>query len=191
MIVTYIPLESKSGFKSPGFTVDPAGNLSATSINSLGSLLIGGLPFISGSSLANTITGSNLQTLGRLTSLDVGTDPVNNKILAVTALGITTSALTSVNFNNGLLLIDPTNKPNSLTVGPVGSTPIRLDVSGTIYATATTESTSTTTGSIVVSGGAGVAKDLNVGGDTFIAGDTYIGGQNIKSLAAALAVALS
>jgi len=191
MIVSYIPLESKSGFKSPGFTVDQAGNLTATSINSLGSLLIGGLPFISGSSLANTITGSNLQTLGRLTSLDVGTDPVNNKILAVTALGITTSALTSVNFNNGLLLIDPTNKPNRLTVGPVGSTPIRLDVSGTIYATATTESTSTTTGSIVVSGGAGVAKDLNVGGDTFIAGDTYIGGQNIKSLAAALAVALS
>ena len=191
MIVTYIPLESKSGFKSPGFTVDPAGNLTATSINSLGSLLIGGLPFISGSNLANTITGSNLQTLGRLTSLDVGNDPVNNNVLTVTALGITSSELTSVNLNNGLLSIDPTNNPNKLTIGPVGSTPVRLDVSGIIYATATTESTSTTTGSIVVSGGAGVAKDLNVGGDTFIAGDTYIGGQNIKSLAAALAVALS
>jgi len=191
MIVTYIPLESKSGFKSPGFTVDPAGNLTATSINSLGSLLIGGLPFISGSNLANTITGSNLQTLGRLTSLNVGYDPVNNNVLTVTALGITSSALTSVNLNNGLLSIDPTNNPNKLTIGPVGSTPVRLDVSGIIYATATTESTSTTTGSIVVSGGVGIAKDLNVGGDTFIAGDTYIGGQNIKSLAAALAVALS
>lgn len=184
-------LTSSSGFRGPGFTVDSAGNLTASSINSLGSLLIGGLPFISGSNLANTITGSSLQTVGRLTSLDVGSDAVNNKIFAVTVLGITSSSLTSVNFNNGLLLIDPTNKPNRLTVGPVGSTPIRLDVSGTIYATATTESTSTSTGSIVVSGGAGVAKDLNVGGDTFIAGDTYIGGQNIKSLAAALAVALS
>jgi hypothetical protein len=184
-------LTSSSGFRGPGFTVDGVGNLTASSINSLGSLLIGGLPFISGSNLANTITGSSLQTVGRLTSLDVGTDSANNKILAVTVLGITSSALTSVNFNNGLLLIDPTNKPNRLTVGPVGVTPIRLDVSGTIYATATTESTSTSTGSIVVSGGAGVAKDLNVGGDTFITGDTYIGGQNIKSLAAALAVALS
>ena len=191
MIVTYIPLESKSGFKSPGFTVDPAGNLTATSINSLGSLLIGGLPFISGSNLANTITGSNLQTLGRLTSLNVGYDPINNNVLTVTALGITSSELTSVNLNNGRLSIDPTNNPNKVAIGPVGSTPIRLDVSGTIYATATTESISTTTGSIVVSGGAGVAKDLNVGGDTFITGDTYIGGQNIKSLAAALAVALS
>jgi hypothetical protein len=191
MIVTYIPLESKSGFKSPGFTVDQAGNLTATSINSLGSLLIGGLPFISGSNLANTITGSNLQTLGRLTSLNVGYDPVNNNVLTVTALGITSSELTSVNLNNGLLSIDPTNNPNKVAIGPAGSTPVRLDVSGIIYATATNESTSTSTGSIVVSGGAGVAKDLNVGGDTFIAGDTYIGGQNIKSLAAALAVALS
>lgn len=191
MIVTYIPLESKSGFKSPNFSVDQAGNLTAASINSLGSLLIGGLPFISGSSLASTITGSNLQTLGTLTSLHVGNDSALNDVLTVTDLGITSSELTSVNINNGLLLIDPTNNPNVLTIGPVGATPVRLDVSGIIYATSTTESTSTTTGSIVVSGGAGVAKDLNVGGDTFIAGDTYIGGQNIKSLAAAFAVALS
>ena len=94
-------------------------------------------------------------------------------------------------FSNIALVVPRTNNPNVLTIGPVGATPVRLDVSGIIYATSTTESTSTTTGSIVVSGGAGVAKDLNVGGDTFIAGDTYIGGQNIKSLAAAFAVALS
>lgn len=191
MIVTYIPLESKSGFKSQGFTVDPLGNLTAASINSLGSLLIGGQPFISGSNLASTITGSNLETLGRLTSLHVGTDLVANEVLTVTNSGITTSAILPISLAGDVLSIDPVNFANTINIGPVGSTPVQLNVSGVIYANTTTESTSATTGSVIVSGGVGIAKNLNVAGDTYITGDTYIGGQNIKSLAAALAVALS
>lgn len=191
MIVKYIPLDSKSGFTSPGFSVDPSGNLTANSINSLGSLLIGGLPFISGSSLANSITGSNLQTLGTLTSLHAGTDTSSNDVLTVTASGITTSALTTISVSNGIITIDPTNLPNQLSVGPTGATPVQLNVSGQVAANSTTDTTSPTTGSVVVQGGVGVVKDLQVGGDTYITGNTYIAGQNIKALAAALAVALS
>jgi len=191
MIVKYIPLDSKSGFTSPGFSVDETGNLSASSINSLGSLLIGGLPFISGSSLATTITGSNLQTLGTLTALHAGTDSALADVLTVTSSAITTSSLATISVSNGIITIDPTNSPNQLSVGPAGASPVQLNVSGQIAANSTTDTTSTSTGAVVVQGGVGIGKDLQVGGDTYITGNTYIAGQNIKALAAALAVALS
>jgi hypothetical protein len=44
---------------------------------------------------------------------------------------------------------------------------------------------------MLVAGGVGIEKNINVGGNANITGDVIIGGQNIKALAAALAVALS
>ena len=184
-------LTSSSGFRSPGFTVDSAGNLTASSINSLGSLLINGLPFISGTELANTITGSNLQTLGRLTELHAGIDANTNDVLTVTNLGITTSTVAVVSLANGLIRLDPVNAPNTVAIGPAGSSSVQLEISGKVNIDSTATSSSTTTGSIVAAGGAGIAENVHVGGSVYIAGDTYIAGQNIKSLAAALAVALS
>lgn len=184
-------LTSSSGFRSPGFTVDSAGNLTASSINSLGSLLINGLPFISGTELASTITGSNLQTLGRLTELHASTDANTNDVLTVTNLGITTSAIAVVSLANGLIRLDPVNAPNTVAIGPAGSSSVQLEISGKVNINSTTTSSSTTTGSIVAAGGAGIAENIHVGGSVYIAGETYIAGQNIKSLAAALAVALS
>jgi hypothetical protein len=191
MIVTYKPLESKSGFQSPGFTVDELGNLAANSINSLGSLLINGLPFISGSELASTVTGSNLTSLGRLTELHAAADTFLNDILTVTSAGITTSSSTLLELNGGALRIDPINTPNTVEIGSIGATAISLSVSGRISINSTATSSSVTSGALTVDGGAGIAENIHVGGNAYITGDTYIAGQNIKSLAAALAVALS
>jgi hypothetical protein len=179
-------LTSTSGFRSPGFSVDGSGNLSAASIDTTGGLTIAGLPFITGNSLATTIIGSSLKTLGQLTELHAGaTGQSLDDVLTVTSTGITTSALTKVSLNNGLLVIDPSTAPNQVSVAA------DLTVSGTLSATSATTSTSATTGAVVVTGGAGIGKNLYVGGNTYITGNTYIGGQNIKALAAALAVALS
>jgi hypothetical protein len=191
MSVIQKPLTSASGFRSPGFNVDLNGNLTANSINSIGSLLIGGQPFIQGSSLASTITGSSLTSVGRLVSLNVASDLATNSILTVTNAGVRTSAITLLELNGGLLKIDPVNSPNQVNIGPVGATAVKLAVSGVITIGATTQSTSTVTGALLVPGGVGVVKNINVGGDANITGDVIIGGQNIKALAAALAVALS
>ena len=191
MSIIQKPLTSATGFRSPGFNIDSVGNLTANSINSTGSLLIGGQPFIQGLSLASTITGSSLTSVGHLISLSVADDTANNDILTVTNAGVRTSAITLLELNGGLLRIDPVNNPNTVEVGPVGSTAVKLEVSGTITVGATTESTSPTTGALLVPGGVGVEKNINVGGDANITGDVIIGGQNIKALAAALAVALS
>jgi len=191
MSVIQKPLTSASGFRSPGFNIDLNGNLTANSINSIGSLLIGGQPFIQGSALAATITGSNLTSVGHLTSLNVAYDTASNSILTVTNAGVRTSAITLLELNGGLLKIDPVNSPDTVNIGPVGATAVKLAVSGIITIGATTESTSTITGALLVPGGVGVVKNINVGGDANITGDVIIGGQNIKALAAALAVALS
>ena len=191
MSVIQKPLTSASGFRSPGFNVDANGNLTTTSINSLGSLLISGQPFISGSSLASTLTGSSLTSVGHLISLSVAYDTASNDILTVTNAGVRTSAITLLKLNGGLITIDPTNNPNTVEIGPVGTTAVSLEVSGAITGSLATESTSTTTGAITTPGGIGVVKNINVGGNANITGDVIIGGQNIKALAAALAVALS
>jgi len=191
MSIIQKPLTSATGFRSPGFNIDSIGNLTANSINSIGSLLIAGQPFIQGSSLASTITGSNLTSVGHLISLSVAYDTANNDILTVTNAGVRTSAITLLELNGGLLRLDPVNNPNTVEIGPVGTTAVKLEVSGTITVGATTESTSPTTGALLVPGGVGVEKNINVGGNANITGDVFIGGQNIKALAAALAVALS
>jgi len=191
MSIIQKPLTSATGFRSPGFNIDSGGNLTANSINSIGSLLIGGEPFIQGSSLASTITGSNLTSVGRLISLSVATDSATNNILTVTNAGVRTSAITLLELNGGIFRIDPINKPNTVEIGPTGSVAVKLEVSGTATIAATTESTSSTTGAMLVAGGVGIEKNINVGGNANITGDVIIGGQNIKALAAALAVALS
>lgn len=191
MSIIQKPLISSTGFRSPGFSIDSTGNLTANSINSLGSLLIAGQPFIQGSTLAATITGSSLTSVGRLISLTVASDTASNSILTVTNAGVRTSAVTLLELNGGALRIDPTNSPNTVGIGPVGATAVKLAVSGAITIGATTESTSVTTGALLVPGGVGVVKNISVGGNASIAGDVIIGGQNIKALAAALAVALS
>jgi hypothetical protein len=83
MTVKYIPLESKSGFKSPGFLITPDGRIQAESLTLIEALevpniLVNGVELISGAdstiSLADGITHSYLEKLGTLQYLNIDGD---------------------------------------------------------------------------------------------------------------------
>ena len=117
---------------------------------------------LAGTNLAGGVVSSSLTTVGTLLSLTVG---------GPTAI---TSGTQSSSTVTGALVV----------TGGVG-------ISGNIYAggplkvSASTSSTSTTTGALTVTGGMGV------GGNAYIGGNAFVGGVNIKSLALALAAAMS
>lgn len=79
MAVTYIPFESKTGFRSPGFNVSPTGELTATSLG-VPTLTINGIEVLNVSdssvSLGDSITNSSLERLGTLQYLNVDGDVV-------------------------------------------------------------------------------------------------------------------
>jgi hypothetical protein len=83
MTVKYIPLESKSGFKSPGFLVTPDGRIEAASLTlfealEVPSILVSGVELISGGdstiSLSDGIRHSYLEKLGTLQYLNIDGD---------------------------------------------------------------------------------------------------------------------
>jgi hypothetical protein len=83
MTVKYIPLESKSGFKSPGFLVTPDGRIEAESLTLIEALevpniLVSGVELISGGdstiSLGDGIRHSYLEKLGTLQYLNIDGD---------------------------------------------------------------------------------------------------------------------
>ena len=83
MTVKYIPLESKSGFKSPGFSVLPSGQIEATNLVlseplTAPNIVISGIELLSGSdstiSLSDGITHSYLEKLGTLQFLNIDGD---------------------------------------------------------------------------------------------------------------------
>lgn len=93
MSITFKPFESKSGFSSPGFFVDPAGNVNVKSITitaeggpseesiiTVDNVIIRGTQLVQGGedssyiAFGDGITGSNLQRLGILENLNVNGD---------------------------------------------------------------------------------------------------------------------
>jgi hypothetical protein len=92
MSITFKPFESKSGFLSPGFSVDPLGNVIVKSITvntddvgeesiiTVDNIIIRGTQLVQGGedssfiAFGDGITGSNLQRLGILENLNVNGD---------------------------------------------------------------------------------------------------------------------
>ena len=83
MTVKYIPLESKSGFKSPGFLVNPDGRIEAVEITiaetlDVPNITVNGVELISGAdstiSLSDGIRHSYLEKLGTLQYLNIDGD---------------------------------------------------------------------------------------------------------------------
>jgi hypothetical protein len=88
MTIKYIPFESRTGFKSPGFEVTPLGDITANSLNitqelDVQSLKVGGLAIInnddSSFSLGDSIINSSLQRLGTLEYLNIEGDLMMTK----------------------------------------------------------------------------------------------------------------
>ena len=94
MSVNYIPLESKSGFRSRGFSVDPLGNLTVKSLSIRNiddpesadesviiadNIIVKGVQLIEGGdstliALGNNITASSLTRVGTLEYLNIDGD---------------------------------------------------------------------------------------------------------------------
>ena len=88
MTIKYIPFESRTGFKSPGFEVTPLGDITANSLNvtqelDVQSLKVGGIEIInnddSSFSLGDSIINSSLQRLGTLEYLNIEGDLMMTK----------------------------------------------------------------------------------------------------------------
>jgi len=166
MTVTYKQFSSDNGFKSPGFVVDENGNFSVTSLDATGSLKIDGEDVLSSTTLAGTVVNSSLTQLGTLSRLAVNTTTDLN--LTTTADINLTADLTTINSNVS-----------------IDSTTVSVSATGAI---------------VIASGTLGSLDNINIGSTTPAAGvfttlsavnDLYVGGQNVRSLAAAFAVALS
>jgi hypothetical protein len=169
MSVKYIPFESKSGFRSPGFLVDESGDLTLEGslnvsgvINTTGSFEVNGIPIIDASdsiiSLDPIIKGSGLTRLGTLEFLEVdgdftigqGSTPYINVVNG--HIEITSVAGTGQINNMDIGLIDPADGNfKSLNVGPGDST-----------------------GELSVQGYVNVTLDVNVGGDVSVTGNLEI-----------------
>jgi hypothetical protein len=152
MSVNYIPLESKSGFRSPGFLVDELGNLSVTgavsvqgSIDTTGSFKINGIPIIDASDSV------------------IGLDPIIERALGLRQLG----SLDYLNIDGDLRISE-------------GSTPYFNVVNGHVEMTSVSGVGSINNMDIGLrSPGDGNFKSLNVGpgdsqGELTVQGDVYI-----------------
>ena len=197
MPITNNPFESDFGFKSPGFSVDPNGNIIATSIQAAGAG--GGGGGVSDWTLTDTATGFiftgetgenptiTIYRNARYTfNLDL--DDLSFKLYTDTpgttlySTGLVHSDGTVEQFAQGktdgqIQLSVAVDAPSVIYYGNVDGTitgTINIQdqpgVFGTLQVTDLSQSTSTTTGALVVSGGAGVGKDLKVGGSTTTSG---------------------
>jgi len=163
MTVTYKPLESNAGFKSPDFTVDSTGNLIATSIGSINPLTINGQVAISSTALGTSVLSSSLTSVGVLSGLTV---------TSVTDVTITTPSFTIV--SDAFAVLSPA---------------ITLTSTGTITLTsgATGSMNNINIGAVTP----GTGKFTTLQSTTMqVADSLYVGSQNIKSLAVAFAIAL-
>jgi hypothetical protein len=90
MTIKYIPFESRTGFKSPGFEVTPLGDITANSLKinitealDVPSLKVAGIDIInnddSSFSLGDSIINSSLQRLGTLEYLNIEGDLMMTK----------------------------------------------------------------------------------------------------------------
>ena len=163
MTVTYKPLESNAGFKSPDFTVDSTGNLIATSISSINPLTIDGQVAISSTALGSSVLGSNLTSVGILAGLTV---------TAVTDVTITTPSFTII--SDAFSLLSP-----AITLTPTGAITLTSGTTGSINNINIGATTP----------GTGKFTEMQAS-SIQITDSLYIGSQNIKSLAVAFAIAL-
>jgi len=171
MSVAYIPLESKSGFKSPGFTVDENGNLTIIGALSIGGdfsttgiFYVNGIQLLDNTdstvSLGSQIRYSSLTKLGSLEFLNIDGDLVVTQ--GSTPYIQIINGNTRVNSVNGVGSMDNIDvglkQPadgnfKSLNVGP-GDSQGELSVQGNLIVSGL----SNLTGTVTVTGDVGITN---------------------------------
>lgn len=192
-ISTPSPFESTYGFKSPGFTVDSEGNLSATSFNIVTNTGVVDFTVTDDQTnffILNTSSDPNPSiTLARGRTYTFKLDLTAFDFILKRADG-TTNQNTGLSHSDGSAGVDaqaktsgtlsftvPLDADSTLfytnTVGTATGTISVGDPEGlfsTVSITGDVNSTSTTTGSLKVTGGVGITEDLFIGGELNVAG---------------------
>jgi len=179
MTITYVPFESKSGFRSPGFSVSESGDITVDGIvrfnnqfNVAPDFTVNGITVIDNTdsvvSLGNQIKHSSLTQLGILENLYVDGD-----------FTISQGSTPYINIVNGTVFIQSANGVGSLN---------NIDIGLVKPADANFKSVNIgpgdSSGELTVQGHAGITQDLVVGGDTSVAGDlTTTGNISVASAA--------
>lgn len=130
MAVNYTRLKSKSGFESPGFLVNTAGNIAATSLTLDNSISV---PEIS----TNTITISN-QPLFTNGGTTLSPTVIGSSLISVGTLnGLTVDGNTRLRYNgeNKISIIDGKVEIKSTTRGAIENVNIGTESPGTLRAT--------------------------------------------------------
>jgi hypothetical protein len=169
MSIKYTPLESKSGFRSPGFFVNEAGDLTVDGnvlfnkqLNVAPDFTVNGILVIDASdsvpSLGPTIRNSNLSRLGILEKLDVDGD-----------FTVAQGSTPYVSIVNGHVEIN-----SVASVGSINNIDIGLTDPGDGNFKSVNIGPGDSTGELTVQGNVGVTVDIIVGGDVSVSGDVLL-----------------
>lgn len=169
MSIKYTPLESKSGFRSPGFFVNELGDLEldgsmtvSGTINTTGSFKVNGIPIIDASDstigLDPIITRSGLTRLGVLENLSIDGD-----------FTVAQGSTPYVSIVNGHVEIN-----SVAAVGSINNVDIGLTDPGDANFKSVNIGPGDSTGELTVQGNIGVTIDMVVGGDVSVAGDILL-----------------
>jgi hypothetical protein len=171
MSINYIPFESKSGFKSPGFAVSENGDITVdgkvqfnNQFNVAPDFTVNGILVIDNSdsvvSLGDQIKNSSLTRVGTLEFLNIEGDLV-----------ISQGSTPYFNIENGHVEMISINGTGSIE---------NMDIGLKEPADANFKSVNIgpgdSTGELTVQGNIGVTQDINVGGELSIGGDLSVNG---------------
>lgn len=195
--------ESGHGFKSPGFSVDAEGNLSATSFNIVQDTVAGVYDFVITEIDSTNFTIQNIEGNNPSITLSRGRQytfqlNLSNFTFYIKQSDGTTNQNIGVSHSSGDIGSDAQGKSSGiisfLVPANAGDTLYYQNAEGTargtitvvdpeglfseIDITSTTNSTSGSTGALTVAGGLGIAKDLFVEGSLNVAG---VGISNLHS----------
>ena len=169
MTIKYIPFESRTGFKSPGFEVTPTGDVIAKSLDvvedvNINSLTVNGVQFLqiddSTISLGDSILNSSLTRVGTLEYLNIEGDLV-----------ITQDSSWTVSVVNGKVTV--ISGPET---GVVENVDIGQTTPGLGSFTDLTASTLAVDGNTTIGGTLDVNDNVSVDGDTTITGTVSVTG---------------
>jgi len=169
MSIKYTPLESKSGFRSPGFFVNEVGDLTVDGnvlfnqqLNVAPDFTVNGILVIDASdsvpSLGSTIRNSNLSRLGILEKLDIDGD-----------FTVAQGSTPYVSIVNGHVEIN-----SVAAVGSINNIDIGLTDPGDGNFKSVNIGPGDSTGELTVQGNVGVTADIVVGGDVSVTGDILL-----------------